>query len=1009
MNERSLFVLVVSSLLIAFSPVRAQAPMPRLGIISDGAARREADLLMVELQKAQCELVEREEIKKLISEQALQAGLNRAESLRVGQMLKADGLILMSAVTNDTVLVRVVAVAPGVVVWFAEVATKDKAKAAATLAGTISGYLPKLAVGKDTAVPVSLMRVRPAFGTALAVRSAHELNRLLQLRLVREPSLFVLERENLRVMDEEQRWAGKDSAFWAGSYVVEGTVAHDLVNTNQVTLTLMIRPPGTSKAAPAKLIEESGRPGELVALIGRIAPKACAVFGTPAQAPVGDAVAESRAFFASAQQLAGPEERRAALEAAMALGYRDPAVAADYRETLKRMVPSVDMYHPAPAKDGAQRAATVATELLAFCADYRPPHDPTGKQEGDWLYDSALNPSPSAWGQVSHFLRGMAEAGRTDDLGELLEPLLAEGRRLGNRVFCEEQRNVARRCYQAVHFARVYYHTTAELRRIFELMYLPAPATGLQGAWAPGVVRARDFEPLFPTAQTESAAVRQDLYEAFQKALAGATDKPEIRLHAALTRYREASADEKRQRQRHLQEEMIAQHAYLAKTRFFATAYMFWKPAFPGSRQASAEQMREDAPPARQLFLAMVGDGQSPRECAGLVTQYLAFYTPAEAREVYRAIQANTENSGGQQDEDTFKLVGTLVAKFPDLADAAHRAQVAARDAAAQRRLPVRRSIVLPAGNGRRDELRRDDPGRWRDGKFWCLWQGDVIGLDFKGGQPELIAAPVKDGETRLEVTDNYLVVVFNQRKDAELFYRQRAHGQWQSVPTPFTIWSAAEVAGKIYCLAEAPSVGMGLRTSHSIIEVDPATGRTATVFDPSGNPKPDAGTADGALPNMGRCRLSATKDELLVCPDAQRGIFCAWNPATRTWRQVKKPTWDATMAEELASAVASRSFGFDVLFWSGSAFQCEPGIGLRIQRTGAKQHDVIPLDMDPSPFQPAAFGPDLWEQQFTIRVCAGAAVLTPTGVLIPQLIKRGFHEIPYTDIQQWLKQNPPQ
>jgi hypothetical protein len=1000
-------ILILCAVVLA-AQLTSRAEGPRIGILSDAGARKEADLLMIELQKAKCELVERDEIKNVVSEQALQAGLNRTESLRVGQMLKADGLILMSAATNNIVTVRIVAVAPGVVVWFADVETKDKAKAAVTMATTISGYLPKLTVAKGAAVPVSLLRVRPSFGTPLAVHSAHELNRLLQLRLVREPSLFVLERENLRVMDEEQRWAGKGSAFWAGSFVVEGTVAHDLVNTNQVTLTLMIRPPGTSKASPATVIEESGKPGELVGLVDRITPKACAAFGASAQAPAWDALTEGNAFFASAMQLAHPAERRVALESAMALGCRDARVASEYRETLKRMVPQMNLIEAPPTKEQARDAAVIAAELLAFCADYRPPGDSTGKQEGDWLYDSALNPSPSAWAKVSLFLRGMADAGRVEELGELLAPLLAEGRRLGNRVFCEERRDVARRCYQAIHFARAYYHTTAELRRIFELMYLPSPATGLQGVWAPGPVRARDFEPLFKTDKTESAAMRQEMYEAFQKALAGATDRPEVRLHAALTRYREAPPGEKRQRQRQLQEEMIAQHAYLAKTRFFATAYMFWMPAFPNDRQAASESLREDAVPARQLFLAMVGDGQSPSECGGLVSQYLGFYTLAEAQAVYQAIRAHTEQVAGKQNEETFKLVKTLVAKFPELADAAHSAQVAMRDTAAQQRFQVRLTIPLPAGNGKNDTLRREDPGRWREGKFWCFWQVDVIGLDFQTRQPEVIAAPRGKGEPRLEVTDNFFVLAFNEQKAGELCYRQRLNGQWHSVKTPFTIWSAAEVAGKLYCLAEAPSVGMGLQTPCSIIEVDPATGSISTVFDPLRNPKPERATPEGALLDMGRCRLSATKDELLVCRDALRGVYCAWNPATKTWRKVKQEVWNATLTEELASAAASRPFGFEILFWSTSAFHCDAGLGLRIQRTGAKQHEVIPLAMDAEPFRPSVFNRETWEQQFTVRVCAGAVILTPTGVLIPHIIKRGFWEIPYADIQKWLAANPP-
>jgi hypothetical protein len=172
--KRSLILCAVVALtsLSAF----AQTPVPRVGIISDAGARKEADLLMVELQKAKCDLVEHDEIKKIVSEQALQAGMNRAESLRVGQMLKADGLILMSSGTNDLLTVRVVAVAPGVVVWFAEFDTKKKDKTtpslSVTLATTLAGYLPKLTVKKGEALPVSVFRIRPGLGTVQSVQLA---------------------------------------------------------------------------------------------------------------------------------------------------------------------------------------------------------------------------------------------------------------------------------------------------------------------------------------------------------------------------------------------------------------------------------------------------------------------------------------------------------------------------------------------------------------------------------------------------------------------------------------------------------------------------------------------------------------------------------------------------------------------------------------------------------------------------------------------------------------------
>ena len=117
-------------------------------------------------------------------------------------------------------------------------------------------------------MPVSLLRVRPALGTALAQRAAHDLDHLLQLRLVREPSLFVLERDNLRVMDEEVRWAGEEFGFsgrgatcWKARWPRRGGHQRDhLPGTS--------RPPDATPVLPRPLGPGVGNDGQ-AATVGR--------------------------------------------------------------------------------------------------------------------------------------------------------------------------------------------------------------------------------------------------------------------------------------------------------------------------------------------------------------------------------------------------------------------------------------------------------------------------------------------------------------------------------------------------------------------------------------------------------------------------------------------------------------------------------------------------------------------------------------------------------------------
>jgi hypothetical protein len=92
-----LYVLWLCVATVAAPLAGAAEGVPRIGIIIDAGARAGADLLLIELQKAKCEMVERDEIGKVLKEQAFQASFNRTEVQRMGRLLRADGLVLRSA------------------------------------------------------------------------------------------------------------------------------------------------------------------------------------------------------------------------------------------------------------------------------------------------------------------------------------------------------------------------------------------------------------------------------------------------------------------------------------------------------------------------------------------------------------------------------------------------------------------------------------------------------------------------------------------------------------------------------------------------------------------------------------------------------------------------------------------------------------------------------------------------------------------------------------------------
>ena len=130
-----LFPAVVVAVSWFMAAVPALAEVVRLGIVSEPSLRTEADLLFAELSDLDVELLERDAIDRVLGEQALQAGaMTRDQALRVGQLLKADGLLLMAGGTNDSLTARLVAVDPGVVVWFAEMTKKPTSRDAPPLA-----------------------------------------------------------------------------------------------------------------------------------------------------------------------------------------------------------------------------------------------------------------------------------------------------------------------------------------------------------------------------------------------------------------------------------------------------------------------------------------------------------------------------------------------------------------------------------------------------------------------------------------------------------------------------------------------------------------------------------------------------------------------------------------------------------------------------------------------------------------------------------------------------------
>ena len=78
----------------------------------------------------------------------------------------------------------------------------------------LDGFLPKLAVLQQEAIPISVVNLRSAVQSEEAKQTEGQLKLLTIERLSREPRLFVLERQRMELLGEEKALKSDESAFW---------------------------------------------------------------------------------------------------------------------------------------------------------------------------------------------------------------------------------------------------------------------------------------------------------------------------------------------------------------------------------------------------------------------------------------------------------------------------------------------------------------------------------------------------------------------------------------------------------------------------------------------------------------------------------------------------------------------------------------------------------------------------------------------------------------------------
>jgi hypothetical protein len=321
--KKILFILVSLAITVQ---LRAQSNTPvRLALISEtdpaGAA---ADILTAQFSSnPKIQLLERDQIAKVYREQGLSEA--NTDYLKLGQILGADGLLLLQTAmegTNQFLNARLIAVKPGVVLTAERFPwpVKDPTGWSAIFAGHLDVFLPKLTVLVKDAIPISVVNLRSSGPSA---NVEQDLKLLTIQRLSREPQLFVLERQKMQLLTEEKDLKLDDSAFWNGSYLLEGVVDQNGYSKETITINARLTPP--NDGAPLQF-EVSGSRTNLAEVINQLAAKVDEALKVNSTVKEWNATDEAQQYFDEAKwatRWGVYPEAQAAADSAWALGKRD--------------------------------------------------------------------------------------------------------------------------------------------------------------------------------------------------------------------------------------------------------------------------------------------------------------------------------------------------------------------------------------------------------------------------------------------------------------------------------------------------------------------------------------------------------------------------------------------------------------------------------------------------------------------------------------------------------------
>lgn len=257
-----------------------------------------ADLLVASLSaNHSVEVVDRQEIEKVLKEQALSA-VKSTDLVKLGQLLRADGFLLLSPRTEAEKAVmeaRLLVTGPGVAVgrWVYPLPMADPVGWSDLLARLVVSYAPKLVVLPQDAIPLSVLNLRSSISSRETETRERELTYLLLNRLQRTPEVFVLERQQLNRLSEEKELVGGSSEpFWNGSYLLDGVINRDGEEAGKLTIHARL----ISRQHQTNELMVTGASADLPAIIDQLAAKMSPLLGK-ATSPARWNYAEEAAYY----------------------------------------------------------------------------------------------------------------------------------------------------------------------------------------------------------------------------------------------------------------------------------------------------------------------------------------------------------------------------------------------------------------------------------------------------------------------------------------------------------------------------------------------------------------------------------------------------------------------------------------------------------------------------------------------------------------------------------------